>query len=90
MKELEIQIRGKTTRIKYAVKRNMNLVHADVTWINGNRTTFYKGMYGNPDRWETKNIPDDLIVLLSAVFEKEIPEVQGAFTNHGYVPNVND
>lgn len=86
---MEIQLRGKTTQIKYVVNRNMNLIHADVTWENGKRTIFYKGMYGDPERWEAKNIPDDLIVLLSTIFEKETPEDLSGYTNHGYVPTVN-
>ncbi|WP_196934847.1 hypothetical protein [Sphingobacterium hungaricum] len=44
-----------------------------MTWENGERTTFYKGLYGVKNRWETKDMPADLIDLLSEIFEKETP-----------------
>jgi len=45
-KELQITLRGKTTTIKYIVVSVEKIDHAIVTWESGERTTFYKGLYG--------------------------------------------
>ncbi|MBE8712517.1 hypothetical protein C4F49_02330 [Sphingobacterium sp. KB22] len=73
LKEATITLRGKTTTIKYIVVGVDKIDHAIVTWENGERTTFYKGLYGVKNRWETKDMPADLIDLLSEIFEKETP-----------------
>lgn len=85
MKEKEISIRGKTSKICYIVVDNGGLVYARVTWENGKDTFFYKGMY-NEGEWFAKEIPSDLIQLLSPLFDTEIPVRAEPETNHGKVP----
>ncbi|MGO3194745.1 hypothetical protein [Sphingobacterium sp. JB170] len=83
---MEIQLRGKTTQIKFVVKQLINMLHADVTWKKGDKTTFYKGLYGDPTRWEAKDMPDDLILLLSAIFETETPIIEDVIDQHTRFP----
>lgn len=76
MKKAIITVRGKTTKIKYKVLDRLGLIYASVIWQSGKGTFFYKGMYGIPDRWEQNSMPDDLILVLSDIFNKETPELE--------------
>lgn len=81
-KTATITVRGKTTTIKYITLNNGDVIYARVTWESGEETFFYKGMYGKPKRWEAKGIPDDLIEVLSEIFEKETPVISWVIDQH--------
>ena len=72
-KTATVTVRGKTTTIQYVCVDNGGPVYASVIWENGKETIFYKGMYGNKERWENHSMPDDLIDVLSELFNKEKP-----------------
>lgn len=75
MKSATITLRGKTTTFTYKIiSMQGRLIYATVAWESGEVTFFYKGMYGDPLRWECKSMPDDLILTLSEIFNKETPE----------------
>jgi hypothetical protein len=73
MKTAVITVRDRSTAIQYEVVDHAGLFYAWVEWQSGAKTFFYKGMYGISDRWENRYMPDDLILAVSEVFNKEIP-----------------
>lgn len=74
MKTATITVRGRTAEIKYHVTEREGLAVAAVYWPDGEREVFYRGLYGDKTRWENRFMPDDLIVVLSEIFNKETPE----------------
>lgn len=73
MKDTTITVRGRSTDIKYEVIQHINLVFARVLFKSGEEILFYQGMYGNKERWESKSMPDDLVEVLSAIFNSVEP-----------------
>ena len=74
MKRAVITVRQKTTTLKYRIIDSGGLYYARVIWESGKQSFFYKGLYGIPDRWEAKPMPDDVIRVVSEIFNREAPE----------------
>ncbi|GGH24542.1 hypothetical protein FAZ19_16355 [Sphingobacterium alkalisoli] len=81
MKTATITVRSKTTTFEYIVLNLLGTIYAKVTWVNGESTHFYKGLYHDKSRWENRGMPDDLIDVLSEIFNKEEPINEHAVDN---------